>query len=147
MTHYVPFTLVLKRKKKSALIIATWSLKSYEFGIWKKVELIQVVIGPLGTVWKDFNKWIKKLELDLTVEMLQNPSLFRMTRILRKVLDGNKKKVQPTCITKDHWIWSTTVVNSNLNISSFLRKRWNNNNSNNSNNTNNNNNNGTEETW
>ena len=37
----------------------------------KKVDVIPIVIGALGAVTKDFDKLLKKLELDLTVEMLQ----------------------------------------------------------------------------
>ena len=57
--------------------------------IWKmkKVDVILVVIGALGTVTKNFDKWLEKLELDLTVEMLQRPCLLGTARIIRKVLD------------------------------------------------------------
>ena len=37
----------------------------------KDVEVIPVVIGELGTVTKQFEKWIQKLDLEITVEMLQ----------------------------------------------------------------------------
>ena len=53
----------------------------------KKVDVIPVVIGALGTVTKNFDKWLEKLELDLTVEMLQRPCLLGTARIIRKVLD------------------------------------------------------------
>ena len=36
----------------------------------KYVEVIPVVIGALGTVTKQFEKWIQKLDLAITVEML-----------------------------------------------------------------------------
>ena len=36
----------------------------------KKVEVIPVIIGALGTVSKDFSTWIEKINFDLTVEML-----------------------------------------------------------------------------
>ena len=36
----------------------------------RKVEFIPVVIGALGTVTKHFEKWIEKLDLDLTLEAL-----------------------------------------------------------------------------
>ena len=57
--------------------------------IWKmrKVEVIPVVIGALGTVTKHFEKWIEKLDLDLRIEVLQKPWLLRLARIIRKVLD------------------------------------------------------------
>ena len=57
--------------------------------IWKmkKVDVMPVVIGALGTVTMNFDKWLEKLELDLTVEMLQRPCLLGTARIIRKVLD------------------------------------------------------------
>ena len=53
----------------------------------KDVEVIPVVIGTLGTVTKQFEKWIQKLDLEITVEMLQKPCLLGTARIIRKVLD------------------------------------------------------------
>ena len=54
--------------------------------VWKmrKVEVIPVVMGVLGTVTKHFEKWIEKLDLDLTVEALQKPCLLGTGRIIRK---------------------------------------------------------------
>ena len=42
--------------------------------------IITVVIGALGTVTKHFEKWIEKLDLDLTTEGLQNPCLLGAAR-------------------------------------------------------------------
>ena len=58
-------------------------------GMWrmKDVEVIPVVIGELGTVTKQFEKWIQKMDLKITVEMLQKPCLLGTSRIIRKVLD------------------------------------------------------------
>ena len=53
----------------------------------KDVEIIPVEIGTLGTVIKQFEKWIQKLDLEITVEMLQKPCLLGTARIIRKVLD------------------------------------------------------------
>ena len=53
----------------------------------KDVEVIPVVIGVLGTVTKQFEKWIQKLDLEITVEMLQKLCLLGTARIIRKVLD------------------------------------------------------------
>ena len=53
----------------------------------KDVEVIPIVIGTLGTVTKQFEKWIQKLDLEITVEMLQKPCLLGTARIIRKVLD------------------------------------------------------------
>ena len=61
------------------IIIRIWKMK--------KVDVIPVVIGALGTVTKNFDKWLERLELDLTVEMLQRQCLLGTARIIRKVLD------------------------------------------------------------
>ena len=53
----------------------------------KDVEVIPVVIGELGTVAKQFQKWIQKMDLEIPVEMLQKPCLLGTARIIRKVLD------------------------------------------------------------
>ena len=53
----------------------------------KHVEVIPVVIVALGTVTKQFKKWIQKLDLKITVEMLQKPCLLGTARICRRVLD------------------------------------------------------------
>ena len=44
------------------------------------IMIITVVIGALGTVKKHFEKWIEKLDLDLTTEALQNPCLLGAAR-------------------------------------------------------------------
>ena len=53
----------------------------------RKVEVIPVVIGALGTVTKHFEKWIEKLDLGQTIEALQKPCLLGTARMIRKVLD------------------------------------------------------------
>ena len=53
----------------------------------RKVEVITVVIGALGTVTKHFEKWIEKLDWDLTIETLQKLCLLGTTRIIQKALD------------------------------------------------------------
>ena len=79
-------TLTLKRKKKCT----NYSERKYEItkiSKMRKAEVISVVIRALGTVTKDFKKWIEKLALDLTVEALRKPCLLGTTRIIGKVLD------------------------------------------------------------
>ena len=57
----------------------------------RKVEVIPVLIGELGTVTKHFEKWIENLGLDLTIEALQKPSLLGTVRIIRRVEKKKKK--------------------------------------------------------
>ena len=53
----------------------------------RKVGVIPVVIGALGTVTKHFEKWIEKLDLNFTIKALQKPYLLGTVKIIRKVLD------------------------------------------------------------
>ncbi|XP_069971818.1 uncharacterized protein [Penaeus vannamei] len=53
----------------------------------KEVEVIPVFVGALGSVTKDFEKWIQKLDLGIAAEKLQKPCLLGTARIIRKVLD------------------------------------------------------------
>lgn len=50
------------------------------------MDIILIVIGAMRTVTNRFEKWTKKAEFNLTVEMMQK-LCFRPTRILQKVLD------------------------------------------------------------
>ena len=81
--------LALKRKKKEKC--TNYSELKYDIVTIqkkvRKVEVIPVVIGTLGTVTKLFKKWIEKLDLDLTIEALQKPCLLGTVRIIQKVLD------------------------------------------------------------
>ena len=51
----------------------------------RKVQVIPVVTGALGTVTKHFEKWIEKLDLDLTIEATRKHCLLGPARILRSV--------------------------------------------------------------
>ena len=53
----------------------------------RKVEVIPVVIRALRTVTRHFEKSIEKLDLDLTIEALQKPSLLGTAIIIKKLLD------------------------------------------------------------
>ena len=50
-------------------------------------KVIPVITIALGKVTKYFEKWIEKLDLDLTSEALHKLCLLGTTRIIRKVLD------------------------------------------------------------
>ena len=52
----------------------------------RKVVVMQVVIRALGTVTKCFEKWIEKLDLDLTIKALQKPCLVGRARMIQQVL-------------------------------------------------------------
>ena len=78
------FDIGIEKKEEKC---TNYSELKYE--IWKmiKVEVIPIVIGALRTAPKHFEKRIEKLDLDLTIEALQNPCLLATARIIRKVLD------------------------------------------------------------
>ena len=83
-----PFGTRIKKKEEEKC--SNYCDLKYEIArMWrmKDVEVIPVVIGSLGTVTKQFQKWIQKLDLEITVEMLQKPCLLGTARIIRKVLD------------------------------------------------------------
>ena len=83
-----PFDTLIENKEEEKC--KNYSELKYKIAkIWKmiKVEVTPVVIGALGTVTKHFEKWIEKLDLDLTIEALQKPCLLGTARTIRKVLD------------------------------------------------------------
>ena len=113
LEHNRPDITVIDKKRKKFLLIdpscpfdtrvekkeeqkkKNYSELKYEITkIWKmrKVEVIPVVIGALGTVKKHFEKWIEKLDSELTIETLQKSCLLGTAKIIRKVLDIYIKK-------------------------------------------------------
>ena len=57
--------------------------------IWKlrRVTVVPVIIGALGTVSKDMEKWLAEIGVACRLESLQKARLLGTARILRKVLD------------------------------------------------------------
>ena len=53
----------------------------------KKVTAIPVVIGSLGAVAKEFDKWIEEIGIYLRAGHVQKTALLGTARILRKVLE------------------------------------------------------------
>ena len=83
-----PFDTRIEKKEDEKLI--NYENLKYEIArIWqmKKVDIIPIVIGGLGTVTKNLEKWVKKIEIDCTIELLQKACLLGSARIIRKVLD------------------------------------------------------------
>ena len=50
------------------------------------MEIIPVLIGALGSVSAEFDKWIGKLGITCNVGVMQKSALLETVRILRKVL-------------------------------------------------------------
>ena len=57
--------------------------------LWKLriVEIVPVVIGALGSVSAEFNRWMGKLGIICNVGVIQKTALFGTARILRKILE------------------------------------------------------------
>ena len=53
----------------------------------RKVQVVPVVIGALGSVSKGFDKWIGKLDIQCNFVDMQKTALLGTARILRKVLE------------------------------------------------------------
>ena len=53
----------------------------------KMVEYVPVVIGTLGCVTKELDRWIEKLGITCTVEMMQKTALLGTAAIMREVLE------------------------------------------------------------
>ena len=57
--------------------------------LWKlrNVEIVPVVIGALGSVSTEFDRWMGKLGITFNVGVMQKTALLGTARILRKVLE------------------------------------------------------------
>ena len=57
--------------------------------LWKlgNVEIVPVVVGALGSVSAEFERWMGKLGITCNVGVIQKSVLLRTTRILRKLLE------------------------------------------------------------
>ena len=77
------------RAKEREKIEKYLNLKREIATMWgmKKVTVIPVVIGSLGVVAKEFDKWIEKIGINLRAGHVQKTALLGTARILRKVLE------------------------------------------------------------
>ena len=53
----------------------------------KEVTIVPLIIGALGTIGKNFEGWLKKIEIECSIELLQKACLLGTAKIIRKVLD------------------------------------------------------------
>ena len=53
----------------------------------KKIDVIPVVIGALGSVTKNFGKYVDKIGIKIELHTMQKTRLLGTARILRKVLE------------------------------------------------------------
>ena len=63
-------------------------LKDQIARLWqmKKVVVIPIVVGALGTITTKFEKYIKSLGIEIRMEPVQKSALLGTARIIRKVL-------------------------------------------------------------
>ena len=56
--------------------------------LWKlrNIEIVPVVIGALGSVSTEFDRWMGKLETTCNIGVMQKTALLGTARMLRKVL-------------------------------------------------------------
>ena len=69
--------------------IEKYSLLKGEIGrLWqmKKVFVIPIVVGALGTITIKFEKYIESLGIEVRIEHVQKSALLGAARIIRKVL-------------------------------------------------------------
>ena len=62
--------------------------------LWKSrnVEIVPVVIGVLGSVSAEFDRWMGKLGITCNVGAMQKTALLGIARILRKVLEIKRRE-------------------------------------------------------
>ena len=51
------------------------------------VQVVPIVVGSLGSVTKNLDKWLGKLNVKNSISLLQQTTLLGTGRILRKVLE------------------------------------------------------------
>ena len=73
--------------------------------LWKlrSVEVVPVVIGPLGSVSAEFDKWLGKLGMACNVGVIQKTALLGTTRILRKVSEMQRREYSVS-------LWSFVMI-------------------------------------
>ena len=73
----VPTDVRVEEKERE--IIRLWKLRN--------VEIVPVVIGALGSVSVEFDRWMGKLGITCNVQVMQKTALLGTARILRNVLE------------------------------------------------------------
>ena len=53
----------------------------------RTVQVVPIVVGSLGSVTKNLDKWLAKLNVKISIPLLQKTTLLGTARILRKVLE------------------------------------------------------------
>ena len=79
----------IRRNKSSFIIIIIIYLRREIGRLWqlRKVHVVPVVVGALGSVTKEFDRWMEKLGVPVDVGAVQKTALLGTARILRMVLE------------------------------------------------------------
>ena len=54
----------------------------------KKVTIVPIIIGALGTVTERIDSWLEQIGIDCPVALLQKGCLLGSARIIRKVMNS-----------------------------------------------------------
>ena len=83
-----PFDTRIERKEKEKIEVYQ-DLKREIKRLWnvREVKIVPIIIGALGTIGKNFENWLKKIEIECSTELLQKACLLGTAKIVRKVLD------------------------------------------------------------
>ena len=56
--------------------------------LWKvKAKVVPIIVGALETVTRNLNSYLKEIEVNVTIQLIQKSALLGSARILRKILD------------------------------------------------------------
>ena len=53
----------------------------------RALQGVPIVVGSLGSVTRNLDKWLGKLNIKISISLLQTTTLLGVARILRKVLE------------------------------------------------------------
>ena len=77
-------------QEKEKEILDNYNQLKYELvRLWKmkKCSIVPVVTGSLGTVTNKIDLWIKEIDIQCQIELLQKACLLGTSRIIRKVMN------------------------------------------------------------
>ena len=76
-------------EKKNEKVEKYQDLKREIARVWniRAVQVVPIVVGSLGSVTKNLDKWLGKLNIKISISLSQRTTLLGTSRILRKVLE------------------------------------------------------------
>ena len=107
-------TIVFDKEREK---IEKYSLLKDEIArLWqiKKVVVIPIVVGVLGTTTTKFEKYIESLGTEIRIENVQKSALLGTARITRKVLSCYVPRKRYCCETLDIWLMSVLIARTRV---------------------------------